>query len=44
MAYRDKPVVDVFRLVDESTVLGLMDYPGMSKPCFFVLHRDPQTS
>lgn len=44
MAYRDKPVVDVFRLVDENTVLGLMDYPGMSKPCFFVLHRDPQTS
>lgn len=43
MAYRDKPVVDVFRLVDEDTVLGLMDYPGVTEPCFFALQRDPQT-
>lgn len=43
MAYRDRPVLDVFRLLDEHTVLGLMDYPGMTEPCFFVLQRDPQT-
>lgn len=40
MPYRDKPIVDVFRLVDDNTVMGLMEYPRMPRPYFFVLHRD----
>ena len=40
MHYRDKPVTDVFRTVDDDTVLGLMDYRGMPRPYFFVLRRD----
>lgn len=40
MHYLDKPVTDVFRKIDDRTVLGLMDYRGMRRPYFFVLQRD----
>lgn len=40
MIYDRLPVNDVFRRVDADTVLGLMDYKGMSYPFFFVLTRD----
>lgn len=40
MHYRDKPVTDVFRKLDDDTVVGLMDYRGMPRPYFFVLRRD----
>ncbi|WP_052740716.1 GXWXG domain-containing protein [Mycobacterium sp. UM_Kg1] len=40
MRYRDKPIVDYFRLVDEDTVLGAMEYPGMPGPYSFLLQRD----
>ena len=33
-------VVDHFRLVGEDIALGSMEYPGMPRPCFFVLQRD----
>ncbi len=50
MSYRDKtsatmiydhlPIHDVFRHVDDDTVLGLMDYKQMAYPFFFVLRRE----
>ena len=39
MHYLDKPVTDVFRKLNDDTVLGLMDYRGMPRPYFFVLRR-----
>ena len=40
MLYDGLPINDVFRKVDENTLLGLMDLKGMEQPFFFVLHRD----
>ena len=40
MIYDYLPINDIFRQVDENTVLGLMDFKGMSQPFFFVLERD----
>lgn len=40
MVYDDRPVIDVFRSIDENTVVGCMEYPGMPRPHFFVLQRD----
>lgn len=42
MIYDRKPIQDVFRRVDDHTVLGVMDLKGMSQPYFFVLRRDTQ--
>jgi hypothetical protein len=39
MLYDDWPINDVFRQIDDHTVLGLMDYKGMAQPFFFVLQR-----
>ena len=39
MIYDYLPINDVFRKVDENTVLGLMDFKGMPQPFFFVLKR-----
>jgi hypothetical protein len=45
MIYNELPIQDVFRKVDENTVLGLMDYGEFPEPFFFVLQRDiPETS
>jgi hypothetical protein len=40
MIYNDKPITDVFRKIDNDTVLGLMDMKGMSVPFFFKLERE----
>ena len=40
MIYDYLPINDVFRLVDDRTVLGLMDFKGMPQPFFFILRRD----
>lgn len=39
MIYDDKPINDVFRKIDENTVLGVMDLKGMRQPFFFKLKR-----
>lgn len=40
MIYDRLPINDVFRRIDDDTVLGLMDSKGMAYPFFFVLTRD----
>ena len=40
MIYDQLPINDVFRRIDDDTVLGAMDMRGSAKPYFFVLHRD----
>lgn len=40
MIYDAKPINDVFRKVDDDTVLGAMDQRGAERPFFFVLRRD----
>ncbi len=40
MIYDYLPINDVFRQVDDNTLLGLMDFKGMEQPFFFVLKRD----
>lgn len=40
MMYDYLPIHDIFRKVDENTLLGLMDFKGMEQPFFFVLNRD----
>jgi hypothetical protein len=40
MMYDQLPINDVFRKLDESTVLGAMDLRAIKAPYFFVLHRD----
>jgi hypothetical protein len=39
MIYDRQPIIDVFRRVDDVTLLGVMDLRGMSQPYFFVLTR-----
>ena len=41
MIYDNLPINDVFRKVDENTVLGAMDLKGVGEPFFFVLRREP---
>ena len=40
MVYDNLPINDVFRKVDDNTVLGIMDLKGMKQSFFFVLRRD----
>ena len=40
MIYDALPIHDVFRKVDDDTVLGLMDLRGLPQPFFFVLRRE----
>lgn len=40
MVYDQLPINDVFRLLDDRTVLGAMDLRGIKAPFFFVLQRD----
>ncbi|MEI2701417.1 MAG: DUF4334 domain-containing protein [Baekduia sp.] len=42
MIYDDHPVLDHFRRVDETTVLGLMDRKGEDAPLAFLLRRPAQ--
>lgn len=39
MIYDDLPIHDVFRRIDDRTVLGLMDYKAAKQPYFFMLSR-----
>ncbi len=39
MIYDHLPINDVFRRIDDHTVLGIMDLKGVADPFFFVLHR-----
>jgi hypothetical protein len=41
MVYDALPIIDVFRRVSSTAVLGLMDLRGLADPFFFVLRRDP---
>lgn len=40
MIYDQLPINDVFRKVDDNTVLGAMDLKGIERPFFFVLRRE----
>ncbi len=42
MIYDHLPIHDVFRRVDDNTLLGLMDYKASPSPFFFVLNRVPE--
>lgn len=39
MIYDNLPIIDVFRRVDEDTLVGVMDLRNIEQPYFFVLHR-----
>jgi hypothetical protein len=41
MLYDRLPIVDVFRRLDATTLLGLMDARGIPQPFFFLLQREP---
>jgi hypothetical protein len=41
MVYDALPINDVFRKVDDNTVLGVMDLCGLNQPFFFTLRREP---
>ncbi len=40
MIYDDLPIHDVFRKLDNETVLGVMDLKDMPQPFFFLLRRE----
>lgn len=40
MIYDHLPIIDVFRQVDDRTLLGVMDMRGMDQPYFFILTRE----
>ncbi|MGB3535223.1 MAG: DUF4334 domain-containing protein [Microcoleaceae cyanobacterium] len=40
MIYDYLPINDIFRKIDDNTVLGLMDCKKLSQPFFFILKRD----
>ena len=43
MQYDHLPINDVFRKIDENTVLGAMDMKGEKQPYFFLLERENTT-
>ncbi|MCX7678798.1 MAG: DUF4334 domain-containing protein [Spirochaetes bacterium] len=40
LVYDRQPIIDVFRKIDENTVIGMMDYKKIPQPYFFLLKRD----
>lgn len=40
MIYDHLPIIDLFRAIDDNTLLGLMDLRSEERPYFFVLERD----
>lgn len=40
LVYDRLPILDVFRCIDDDTVMGLMDLKGMERPFFFLLRRE----
>jgi hypothetical protein len=43
MIYDSLPINDIFRKVNDDTVLGVMDLRFIPQPFFFVLRREGQT-
>ena len=43
MSYDTLPIDDVFRKVDDDTLVGAMDARGLEAPFLFVLRREPPT-
>ena len=39
MIYDALPILDIFREVDQATLLGLIDLRGIAQPFFFILRR-----
>ncbi len=44
MVYDQLPIIDVFRGVDDATVVGAMDLRGLPDPYLFTLRREPRAS
>ena len=44
MSYDALPIDDVFRKVDDDTLVGAMDARGLEAPFMFVLRREPRTT
>jgi hypothetical protein len=42
MIYDHLPIIDVFRQVDRTTLLGVMDLRDVPEPYFFILERAPR--
>lgn len=40
MVYDQLPIIDIFRQIDNDTLLGAMDQKGAPKPYFFILTRE----
>lgn len=40
MLYDQRPIIDVFKRLNDDTVLGLMDMKGMDRPYFFTLTKE----
>ena len=40
MIYDNLPIYDTFRLIDQDTLLGIMDLKGIEQPFFFKLFRE----
>ena len=40
MCYDAHPIHDIFAVIDDSTLMGWMDYKGMERPYFFELSRE----
>ncbi|MDR4509145.1 MAG: DUF4334 domain-containing protein [Candidatus Brocadiaceae bacterium] len=40
MIYDNLPVRDIFRKIDNNTLLGMMDLKGIDQPFFFILKRE----
>lgn len=40
MIYDKLPINDIFRRIDDNTLLGLMDFKGVEQPFFFILTRN----
>ena len=43
MSYDALPINDVFRKIDDDTLVGAMDARGLEAPFLFVLRREPPT-
>ena len=43
MIYDSLPINDIFRKVDDDTVLGVMDLRFTPQPFFFILRREGQS-
>jgi len=44
MSYDQLPIIDVFRAVDDDTLVGAMDLRGLAEPYLFTLRREQPAS